>query len=73
MALDPHAGAIVPVPVPATLVQVYHPTIRIGAARHNYVYRLHFDSGVYQCERGSEWGPFGYRLFLFRNPTGPGP
>ena len=49
MALDPNAGAIVPIPAPATLVQIYHPTIRIGPARHNYVCRLHFASGVYQC------------------------
>ena len=74
MALDPNAGAIVPVPVPATLVQVYHPTIRIGPPRHNYVYRLHFASGVYQCERCNEWGVVGvHRLFLFMNAAGPGP
>ena len=40
-AMDPNSGAIVPVPFPdaivqiaATLVQIYHPTIRIGPARH---------------------------------------
>ena len=56
-----------------TLVQVFHPVIRIGPVRHNYVYRLHFPSGVYQCDRGSEWGRCGERLFLFRNTHGPGP
>ena len=73
MALDPHAGAIVAVPVPATLVQIFHPVIRIGPVRHNYVYRLHFASGVYLCDRGSDYGRFGDRLFLFRNTLGPGP
>ena len=77
MALsDPNAagGAIVPVPVPGTLVQVYHPTIRIGPERHNFVYHLHFASGVYRCDRCSDWGVVGvHRLFLFKNPTGPGP
>ena len=72
-AMDPNAGAIVPVPVPATLVQIYHPTIRIGPARHNYVYGLRFNSGVYLCDRGSEWARYGNRLFLFRNTLGPGP
>ena len=69
------AMAIVPVtyPVPATLVAVYTPVIRIGPARHNYVYRLHFPSGVYLCDRGSEWARYGNRLFLFRNTLGPGP
>ena len=60
-------------PVPGTLVAVLHPTIRIGPARNNYVYHLHFASGVYQCERDSEWGVVGDRLFLFRNAAGPGP
>ena len=60
-------------PVPSTLVAVFHPTIRIGPVRHNYVYRLHFPSGVYRCDRRSEWGYVGDRLFLFRNPYGPGP
>ena len=60
-------------PVPSTIVAVFHPTIRIGPERHNYVYQLHFASGVYRCERCSDWGLAGDRLFLFRNPSGPGP
>ena len=61
-------------PAPGTLVAVLHPTIRIGLARHNYVYHLHFASGVYQCERCSEWGVVGvHRFFLFKNAAGPGP
>ena len=60
-------------PVPSTLVAVFHPTIRIGPVRHNYVYRLHFASGVYRCDRCSEWGLADDRLFLFRNASGPGP
>ena len=57
-----------------TLVQIFHPVIGIGPARHNYVYRLHFaSSGVYRCDRCSEWGLAGDRLFLFRNAAGPGP
>ena len=72
-AMDPNAGAIVLVPAPATLVQIYHPTIRIGPARHNYVYGLRFASGVYLCDRGSDWARYGNRLFLFRNTLGPAP
>ena len=71
--MNPQAGAIVAFPVPATLVQIFHPVIRIGLARHSYVYRLHFLSGVYLCDRGSEWARYGNRLFLFRNTLGPGP
>ena len=54
------AMAIVPVtnPVPATLVAVYPRVIRIGPARHNYVYMLHFVSGVYRCDKGSQWAPW---------------
>ena len=56
------------------VVAVNPPTIRIGPERHNYVYRLHFPSGVYRCDRCSEWGQAGDRLFLFRNAAaGPGP
>ena len=66
--------ALVPVAVPGTLVAVYHPTIRIGPEHHSYVYRLHFPSGVYRCDRCSEWGgQAGDRLFLFQNAAGPGP
>ena len=72
-AMDPNAGAIVPVPVPAALVQIYHPVIRTRPARHNYVYGLHFASGVYLCDRGSEWARYGHRMFLFRNTLGTGP
>ena len=32
-----------------------------------------FLSGVHRCDRGSEWPLMGDRLFLFRNPDGPGP
>ena len=69
------AMAVALLPVPGALVAVHHPTIRIGPARHNYVYRLHFPSGVYRCDRCSEWGgQAGDRLFLFRNAAaGPGP
>ena len=56
-----------------TLVQIFHPVIRIGPVRHNYVYRLQFPSGVYLCDKGSDYGRFGDRLFLFRNTLGPGP
>ena len=57
----------------AAIVAVHTPVIRIGPPRHNYVYRLHFHSGVYRCDRGNEWALMGDRLFLFRNPDGPGP
>ena len=62
--------AIVPVtnPVPATVAgtgAVYPRVIRIGPARNNYVYRLHFVSGVYRCDRGSDWALGRDRLFLF--------
>ena len=67
------AMALALLPVPGALVAVFHPTIRIGPVRHNYIYQLHFPSGVYRCERCSEWGLAGDRLFLFRNASGPGP
>ena len=47
--------------------------IRIGPERHGYVYRLRYSSGVYQCERGSDWANVGDRLFLYRTPGGPRP
>ena len=62
--------ALLPVPNVAGLGAVFHPTIRIGPVRHNYIYQLHFPSGVYRCERCSEWGLAGDRLFLFRNASG---
>jgi hypothetical protein len=49
------------------------PVIQIGPARYNYVYRQQFASGVYRCDTYSEWGRVGDRLFLFKNPDGPGP
>ena len=69
------ALSLLPVPNVAGLgvVAVHPPTIRIGPERHNYVYRLHFPSGVYRCDRCSEWGQAGDRLFLFQNAAGPGP
>ena len=67
--------AIVPAtyPVPSSIVNMYPPVMRIGPVRHNYVYQLHFVSGVYWCERCSDWGVMGDRLFLFMNPERPGP
>ena len=47
--------------------------IRIGPERHGYEYMLHFPSGVYRCERGSDWANFGDRLFLYRTTGGPRP
>ena len=47
--------------------------IRIGPERHGYVYMLHFPSGVYRCERGSDWANSGDRLFLYRTTGGPRP
>ena len=72
MAFPVPTGPIVPA-VPATVVGVFHPVIRIGPERHSYVYRLHSNSGWYLCDRRSEWGSVGDRLFLFMNPEGPGP
>ena len=72
------AMALALLPVPGALVAVFHPTIRIGPVRHNYIYHLHSPGGVYRCERCSEWGLAGDRLFLFRqrikaSESGPGP
>ena len=68
------ALAVIPQPVPATIVAVHPETIRIGPERNGYVYRLLFRaSGVYRCDRRSEWGAVGERLFLFMNTEGPGP
>ena len=47
--------------------------IRIGPERHGYVYMQNFPSGVYRCERGSDWANFGDRLFLYRTTSGPRP
>ena len=47
----------------------FPPEIRIGPERSGYVYTLHFPSGVYLCERGSEWANAGDRLFLCKDTT----
>ena len=44
--------------------------IRIGPERHGYVYTLHFPSGVYRCQRGSDWANDGDRLFLCKETSG---
>ena len=53
-----------------TLVQIFHPVIRIGKKRGGKVYRLQFPSGVYLCQN---YCHFGERLFFFRKRNGPGP
>ena len=45
--------------------------IRIGPESHGYVYTLHFPSGVYRCERGSDWAKAGDRLFLYKETFSP--
>ena len=57
--------------VPMDLVpsETFPPEIRIGPERHGYVYTLHFPSGVYLCERGSEWANAGDRLFLYKDTS----
>ena len=49
--------------------------IQIGPDKHHYVYRHcdNWSSEVYRCDRGSQWGTMGERLFLFMNADGPGP
>ena len=49
----------------------FPPKIRIGPERHGYVYTLRFPSGVYLCERGSEWAHTGNRLFLHKDTISP--
>ena len=71
LALAPAPPA--PSAVLALAAPGFHPVIRIGPVRHNYVYRLHFPSGVYRCDTYSQWGRVGDRLFLFKNPDGPVP
>ena len=45
--------------------------IRIGPESHGYVYTLHFPSGVYRCERGSDDANAGDRLFLYKDTISP--
>ena len=45
--------------------------IRIGEERFGYVYTLHFPSGVYRCERGSDYANAGDRLFLYKETFSP--
>ena len=50
--------------------------IQIGPDKHHYVYRhCDWSSEVYRCDRCSEWGRHGDRLFLFKvpGPDEPGP
>ena len=68
------ALAVMPPPVSAAIVAVHPQTIRIGSVQNNYVYRLQVGTdGVYRCDRRSDWGAVGERLFLFMNTEGPGP
>ena len=60
------------VPVETRIVEVSFPLkLRIGPARHRYVYTLHFPSGVYRCDRGSDWANNGDRLFLYKETFSP--
>ena len=55
------------VPAETRIVEVSFPLeIRIGPERHGYVCMLHFPSGVYRCERGSDYANAGDRLFLYK-------
>ena len=71
-----HVGAnsesTLPVPSETRIVErtSFPLEIRIGPERHGYVYTLHFPSGVYRCQRGSDWANDGDRLFLCKETSG---
>ena len=56
------------------VIEVHHPQlIRIGPARHNYVYHLHNASPLYLRDRSSDWGSINDRPWLLHGESSGSP